>query len=349
MLDDFIFLDECGCISTWKHTSKVEIFKDKIRQILISRMMGDSKETFEPYEPCTTNFFYSSLVPFGYFGCFQFTDDEWKNFFKSYLSEEEQKLMCFVYETSDNVSLYNLEHGDSERQSVERDYLEEIAEFYELGSEQIDDAIELLKDYNTALNTGTTSNPTIRSFAEAIASHFDSTDITWEFVLKNFNTMGNLLTANENNQIETFVYSSKEVYYYEEYKHKLPADLRKVADVFIDVFKNPFPQKCHKDFYFSITCDTLEEEKSVIVAFSYTQKCSSNEAFVEDIDTKLFFRDALNFVGKELPNIRARYGNGLVCSHAFFMPIFNVFCIFLRVFVLAFLLIFNVQYYLCFV
>ncbi|WP_026653343.1 hypothetical protein [Butyrivibrio proteoclasticus] len=297
-------------ISLCKHENRAYEFKDKIRQLLNARREGVDIKQFTKTEMHFPSIFYDAGVSYNNMDLFEFNDGSWFDVFGNYISTDSIKILKLLFDT-----VLSTEGLEDSFDIVSDEYVDYIVDMYgydiddEFQDDALDDISRVAKEMDAALTSGDIS-VLASSFFDAIAELFCDVGLTGEHVRCNFPLIGELLYANENNQMTIHAYSSKDVYLYDSYKDRLPKEIRKRADGYISIFRDPFSSACFDDAYFNFTCIDDDSAKNTIVMFKMSKRDYFNDCFVNEHVMKLFFVDAVNFVGKELPALRERYGNG---------------------------------------
>ncbi|AOZ97861.1 hypothetical protein [Butyrivibrio hungatei] len=326
-------------ISLCKHENMAYEFKDKIRQLLNARGEGVVIKRFEKAEMSFPSIFNNAGVSYNNMDLFEFNDDSWVEVFGNHLDSKSIQILKLLFDTV--LSLEGLEDSFDTGSTEYVDYITDVYG-YDIDEEFQDEALDeiacVAKEMDAAL-TGGEISVLASNFFDAIADMFCNVGLTGEHVRCNFPLMGEFLYANENNQMVIHMYSSKEVYLYDSYKDKLPNDIRERADGLISIFREPFSSACFDDSYFNFTCIDDASAENTIIMFKITKRDYFNDCFVNEYVMKLFFVDAVNFVGKELPALRQKYGNGTSAVPILFLLPRTMFhaivCVYLLYFAIA--------------
>ena len=106
---------------------------------------------------------------------------------------------------------------------------------------------------------------------------------------------------------QTFVFTSDELFWWDQYKHKVPEDIRENIDNAISIFSDVFPDAAFNGD--GILCVDNMGQKRVLL---FTTLSSPDASFDLRPEWKsVFWQDATVYLGQELPKLRQRYGDSL--------------------------------------
>ena len=304
-----------GYVSGWQHADKAVEFKNRIRQTLACRHLGVQCEEFSK-ALSFEDMFFSINASYNHIDVFQFTEDDWEKLFSN-LEPVQCRILQFVFEHL--LEMY--ETTDLDVQEMFEEDADGLVEAYGLEDVDYSEVIDIWNALEKANNGEILTDipEAVEGFLDTITDMFSDVNLTNNTVLNHLSTFTRFLSANENYQIITRAYSSEEVYLYNTYKDNLPADIRKEADMYVNIFRDPFTEHAFEDWNFDFFCDDVHETGSTLVVFSTTRKGYSNDAFADAVDCKLFLQDAVKYCKQELPKLRLKYGSRVESTPTFFI------------------------------
>ena len=295
-------------VSLWGNTRAASEFVHKLNCILAYRF-GLSEDTnfccdIMSHSATTTledNGF--SIKWMDYFNC-----DGGYFTLESYIGDcEETKIIGTVMDRN-LISTLDISSTDEEWKELIESWDEEG--FYEpedmaWSKEHLDKC----NDFRLALNACSDGNYDVamRNYAfEYLVSVFtDNLSIPKFMVCDNLATLSSVFFDDENYYSSYATYSSEEVYLYRTYRDKLPEELRKTCDAYIECFLSPFTIDDGDELAPKIYYD--DETRKCYVILVYYYSCDHND--LSDDDRRFFFPEAVEFIRNKLPEIRKEYGN----------------------------------------
>ncbi len=312
-------------VSAWDNQNDAVNFFHKLQGLLLSRLGLSEKNVSLKSFSCrnTSSPFYDALDKYG-FGPMELN-------FWDYYNEGYYTLACAMGD-SDSVAYNALDcllrfHliGTFELSSSDAEFKEVVRWWEELSEEESDDAecssedaqyyLDHLEQINAARHAFNLCDEgryeealKDSTFKEIVAFFKNRYHIPADMVCHFLPRFISVFTDDEAYYMTYYVYASEELYLYNKYKDRLPADVRGRCEAFIECFLNPV---CVEEVHNCCKAETFisESERSVYNVVPIYYASGDDDEYSAETDVKLFFPQAVEFVSTELPKLRKEYGS----------------------------------------
>lgn len=307
------FIDAGVHVSACNNSSQAAQFISKVKDILyfrfgLSEENVFQKEKFEPYcdqfyRECDKAKLYVNEMTYFDFSYYSLSEQlggmEWAEIFEALINGEV-------------ISPMELYCSDEQFRDVVNNYWSNDDIFDEQGIEFMSEHKPQINRARLAFNLlseGKYEKAMENIVVLGIVTFFsDQLGIPEKFVCKLLERLVSVFFDDENYYSTYYTYSSEEVYFYRNYRDKLPVELRDKCDKMIRVFLNPV---CVDDSDTYLISETYydDRDKRAYNFVTFYNSCDDSSQYV-NADIRLFFPQALEFVvGGELKKIREEYGD----------------------------------------